>query len=194
VTLVIVLAIIIGLAVVAVAFLASRRRRSRLNPVLRVGNKLPAFTAETEDGEIVEHESLRGKPAVIVFLRGSWCPFCNNQVKNLTGHYRKINDMGASLLFITARPLQTTSRVAKVFGVDFTFWLDPDLKIARLLGILSPEGVPDEIRDKFGQDTVWPTALVLDAGGTIRYANQSSDVRARPDPAVFVRELQKLGR
>lgn len=187
------LAALVAVAAAAGFALWQRRRGHAIqNTALKVGTELATFSAETEDGRTVGPESLRGKPAVIVFLRGSWCPFCTAQVKGLMDQYRRINERGAALVFITVRPLDTTSRVAEIFGVDFTFWLDPGLQVARQLGIVLPDGVPADIRATFGQDTIWPTTVVLDANGIIRYAQQSADVRARPDPGVFVRELDKI--
>ena len=189
-------AIVAILVVIAIAggFVLWRKSRGRSgpSPALTVGSQLASFQVETEDGQAIGPDSLRGKPAVLVFLRGSWCPFCNDQVKGLTDQYRQINQRGAALVFITARPLDTTSRVAEIFGVDFTFWLDPGLKVARELGIVFPYGIPADIRERFGPDTIWPTSLVLDAEGTIRYAHQSGDVRARPDPGVFLREIDRI--
>ena len=33
-----------------------------------------------------------GALAVILFVRGNWCPFCNAQVKELTQYYREIRN------------------------------------------------------------------------------------------------------
>ena len=50
--------------------------------------------------------------------------FCSKQVKNLTGYYKDIVDLGAKLIVITPKPLETTRRVAQFFEVEFDFWLD----------------------------------------------------------------------
>ena len=64
---------------------------------LRPGSPLPNFEAVDEDGNAVQSIALRGAPAVILFVRGNWCPFCNAQVKELTRYYREITEIGARL-------------------------------------------------------------------------------------------------
>ncbi|MBT8085950.1 MAG: AhpC/TSA family protein [Woeseia sp.] len=168
--------------------------RGRPAPLkLQVGDALPAFGAETESGGSVNSSDLRGQPAVILFVRGSWCPFCNRQVADLTSHYKEITDRGARLIFVTPKPLDTTRRVAEMFDVKFEFWLDPDLAIARQLDLVHSAGVPGKHQETFGHDTVWPTALVCDAEGIIRYASQSKRIMDRPDPRTLLDCLSELG-
>ncbi len=156
------------------------------------GRRIADFTVQTEDGEPAGPSDLRGLPAVLIFLRGNWCPFCSAQVEDLTQDYRQINELGARLILIVPKPQQTTRRVADLFGVDFTFWMDPDLTAARRLGIVHAGGVPADYRDDYGTDTLRPVSVVIDSEGVIRYANRSKDVRERPDAAEFVKVLERL--
>lgn len=163
-----------------------------LPAALRPGRPLPEFRAKDEDGNDLESEDLRGQPAVVLFVRGNWCPFCSRQVADLTKHYKSVNDLGARLILITPRPLETTQRVAEFFDVDFEFWLDEDLAIAKLLGLVQTSGVPTDSRDEYGEDTVWPTSLVVDGEGTIRYASISRMIADRPNPQKFVQVLEAI--
>ncbi len=131
----------------------------------------------------------------MLFVRGNWCPFCSSQVENLTVHYKDIIDLGARLILVTPKPLETTRRVAEFFKVEFDFWLDVDLAVAKQLGLLHKSGVPDDHRKEYGADTVWPTALVIDPSGIIRYTELSKFIVDRPDPKILSRELRTaLGR
>lgn len=160
---------------------------------LTEGQALPGFNAEDEDGNEVSSEDLSGKPAVLLFVRGNWCPFCTRQVENLAEHYKEITDLGARLILVTPKPLGTTRRVADVFGVSFEFWLDPELAVARQLGLVHTAGVPGKHREQFGTDTIWPTSVVVDADGVMRYVSQSRRIVDRPDPQVLLQEIRKLG-
>ena len=159
---------------------------------LKPGEKLPEFDALDEDGNTVSSTELVGAPAVLLFVRGNWCPFCSKQVEGLTQYYKDIGDLGARLVFITPRPLDTTRRVAEFFNVEFEFWLDESLKITNDLGLGLPEGVPEKHRADYGADTVWPTALVVDAQGVIRFASLSKFIFDRPDPQLLLKELRKI--
>ncbi len=108
-----------AILLVVVAFIV-RRSRNTGRPIpaaLRRGCPLPDFLASDESGDPVRSTELHGTAAVILFVRGSWCPFCSSQVEDLSVHYKDIVDLGARLILITPKPLETTRRVAKFFEV-----------------------------------------------------------------------------
>ena len=187
--------IIVIAAVLLIAAVIIKRKMPVGPPVpdnLREGEQLPDFSAVHEDGSTVRSSDLRGKPAVILFVRGNWCPFCSKQVEDITSHYKEINALGAALIFVTPKPLDTTRRVAEFFKVEFEFWLDESLEIAKSLGLISPAGVPDDYAVEYDQDTVWPTALVVDKDGIIRYSKLSRLIFDRPSSAALLEELRQL--
>ena len=169
----------------------SRRGLRTTPPQLKPGSPLPDFRAVDEQGDPVRSIELHGSPTVILFVRGNWCPFCSRQVSNLTQHYRDIVDLGAKLVLITPKPLETTRRVAEFFTVEFDFWLDDQLEVTNQLGLLQKGGVPRGYDKEYGRDTTWPTALVVDSAGIIRYAELSKHISDRPDPAVLLREVRQ---
>jgi len=191
-TLIILVAI---LAAAAIAYWRFRPVRRPVPALLREGQPLPGFRAVDESGNPVRSTELHGSAAVLLFVRGNWCPFCSSQIENLSVHYKEIINLGARLILVTPKPLETTRRVAEFFEVEFDFWLDADLAVTRQLGLLQESGVPDEHRKEYGADTIWPTALVVDPGGIIRYTELSKFITDRPDAATLLRELQSaLGR
>ena len=178
--------------VAAAAYLFYRGRNDRPVPeALRRGRPLPDFVAVDEQGNRLRSTDLHGTPAVMIFVRGNWCPFCDRQVKNLTGYYKQIVDLGAQIIFVTPKPLETTRRVAEFFEVEFEFWLDESLAATRQLGLLFETAVPADYRKEYGEDTVWPTSLVIDAAGIIRYVALSKHIIDRPNPKTLLRELQQ---
>lgn len=179
--------------VAAAAYLFYRGRNDRPVPeALRRGRPLPDFVAVDEQGNPLRSTDLRGAPAVMIFVRGNWCPFCDRQVKNLTGYYKQIVDLGAKIVFVTPKPLETTRRVAEFFEVEFDFWLDESLAATRQLGLLFEAAVPADYRKEYGDDSVWPTSLVIDADGIIRYVALSKHIIDRPNPKTLLRELQQV--
>lgn len=179
--------------VAAATYLFYRGRNDRPVPeALRRGRPLPDFVAVDEQGNPLRSTDLRGAPAVMIFVRGNWCPFCDRQVKNLTGYYKQIVDLGAKIVFVTPKPLETTRRVAEFFEVEFDFWLDESLAATRQLGLLFEAAVPADYRKEYGDDSVWPTSLVIDADGIIRYVALSKHIIDRPNPKTLLRELQQV--
>ena len=183
-------AALVLVAIVGVVWI--RTRGLRATPAqLKPGSPLPDFHAVDEQDNPVRSIELHGAPTVILFVRGNWCPFCSRQVSNLTQHYRDIVDLGARLILITPKPLETTRRVADFFNVEFDFWLDENLSVTRQLGLLQENGVPGDYDKEYGSDTIWPTALVVDAAGIIRYTDLSKHVSDRPDPKKLLGEIRK---
>ena len=187
--------VILTVVVVGAAVLWLLRDKLRGKPIpnaLRAGKPLPAFDAKDEDGNTVQSSDLAGTPAVLLFVRGSWCPFCSKQVANLTKYYKEIPDAGAKLILVTPKPLDTTRRVAEFFEVDFDFWLDESLAAANKLGLVQDDGVPKDYREEYGTDTLWPTSMVVDAGGMIRYTELSRFIADRPNPEKLLDIVRKL--
>lgn len=186
--------LIIAVTALAVAsFIFRDRIRGKAVPeAVLPGNPLPGFTATNEDGKAVASSDLRGRASVLLFVRGSWCPFCSKQVQNLTKHYKEINETGAHLILITPKPLETTRRVADFFDVDFEFWLDEDLAIGKQLGLVQSAGVPDDYSQEYGNDTLWPTTLVVDADGVIRLTEMSRFIADRPDAAKILKIVENI--
>ena len=182
----------ITLSIVVVGLLASKKRGPKIPDALKSGHSLPDFPAADEQGNPIRSLQVVGSPTVMLFVRGNWCPFCTRQVEGLTRHYKDIVDLGAKLIFVTPKPLETTRRVAEFFEVEFQFWLDDELAAAKQLGLVMSAAVPGDSQKEYGTDTVWPTALVIDAAGIIRYSKLSRMVIDRPDPKLLLDELKKL--
>ncbi len=188
--LIIIVAVLVAAGVIYVLW---RKQGGRPVPdQLRPGQPLPEFEAVDERGNCRSSTELAGSPAILLFVRGSWCPFCSRQVANLTRSYKEITDAGAKLILVTPQPLETTRRVADIFGVEFDFWLDESLDIARKLGIFLEAGVPGDYHKEYGEDTLWPTALVIDSDLIIRFSELSKILVDRPDPGKLLDVVRKL--
>jgi peroxiredoxin len=184
--------LVVLLLAAGAAYFYYRRHGARPVPEqLRRGRPLPDFDAVDEAGNPLHSGDLRGTPVVMIFVRGNWCPFCSRQVKNLTGYYKAIVDLGARLILVTPKPQETTKRVAEFFDVELEFWLDESLEATRELGLLLESAVPKDYYPEYGSDTTWPASLVIDAEGVIRYVELSKHITDRPDPKTLLRELRK---
>ncbi len=183
--------IVLILVALAIAYWLFKRTGRSVPDIIQRGRSLPDFGAIDENGNPVRSAQLHGTAVVMLFVRGNWCPFCSSQVRNLSSHYKDIVDLGARLILVTPKPLQTTRRVAEFFEVEFDFWLDADLTATRALGLLHTSAVPNDHQVEYGEDTVWPTALVVDPSGVIRYVELSKMIMDRPDPKKLLQELRK---
>ena len=62
--------------------------------------------------------------------------------------------------------------------------------MTKQLGLLQEAGVPKDHRKEYGEDTVWPTALVVDRSGIIRFTEMSKFIADRPNPKILLQELK----
>ncbi|MEM7763405.1 MAG: peroxiredoxin-like family protein [Pseudomonadota bacterium] len=188
-------ALVLSLFAVAAALFVviyGNRSGKQIDAALRPGKRLPPFHCQTEDGQQVTSDSLHGSRSVLLFVRGSWCPFCTEQVKSVTDHYRKITEAGGRLIIVTRKPLAITERVAEQFGVTFEFWLDPGLGAASALNLVDDETIPERFHDDFGRRTILPTVLVTDSNNIIRYSYRSTKPSDRPEPAKFMSVFDQI--
>jgi len=69
---------------------------------LKAGQKVPdPVLWSIDDKEESLSEILNGKPTVLVFYRGGWCPYCNMQLSELRKIEKQIIDMGYQLIAIS---------------------------------------------------------------------------------------------
>lgn len=188
----------LALAVVgAMAFLAYSVWYSRFGRTasakLAVGSTLPELALKRADGGAFDTRILRGKPAIIFFYRGNWCPLCMAQVKEVAARYREIADLGARVLLVSPQPHENTAALARRFDVPFDFLTDEGNGAARLLDIEMKNGLPIGMGMLgYDADTVFPTVIVLDGAGVIRWVDQTDNYRVRPEPETFLPMVREL--
>lgn len=66
------------------------------------GMSIPAFTAKTPDGEIVnfDPDNIK-KPFILTFYRGGWCPYCNAHLGEMRRIEKDLVEKGFELFFIS---------------------------------------------------------------------------------------------
>jgi peroxiredoxin len=161
---------------------------------LRVGFPLPAFTVKAADNRTVTSAEFVGKPAILIFFRGNWCPLCMAQIKELVGRYKDIEALGVRIALISPQPHVNTQDLAKKFGVAFDFLTDPGAKAARMLGINHSHGLPMGMQMLgYDSDTVLPTVIITDKDGKVMWTHETDNYRIRPEPDVYLEVLRHRG-
>lgn len=155
----------------------------------KAGQALPEFSLETAEGQRMESRSLDGRPAVLVFYRGNWCPLCVAQIKELVAAWRDVS-RDATLWFISNQGTAQTRAIADRFELPGAFLRDVNAQASKALG-LHMTGVTPAGLELFGYpaDAAAPTVLVIDANGIVRYIEVAENYRLRPDPSAYLRDL-----
>ena len=125
-----------------------------------------------KNGIINSKEILKNRKMIIAFYRGSWCPYCNLELKMLQDHLPKIKDKKATLVAISPQSPDNSLTVVEKHNLTFEVLTDTDNFFAKQLGISF------EL-----QDFVLPYYQAL--GIDLMHFNKNND-NSLPVPAVFV--------
>lgn len=170
------------------------RFAQRDTATLAVGQPLPPFQMRSADGEIVNNQSVQGRPCLMVFYRGNWCPLCVAQIGEIAAQYRELEQRGAQVAFVSSQPPEHTQALAQRFDIPAGFWIDQDNQTAKSFGIFAQAGTPAGMEALgYSADTAMPTVVITNAQGVIVYADLTDNYRVRPEPAEFLRVLDELG-
>jgi hypothetical protein len=90
------------------------------------------------DGSVIDSACFAGRPWLLLFHRGNWCPFCVAQVRELAAIYRALTDAGIGLVVISPQSETRTAALARRFDVPMSFLSDPGGRAAGALGIDAP--------------------------------------------------------
>lgn len=162
------------------------------SPALSIGATLPGDLPFVEHGRgALTSADLRGKPTVLLFYRGNWCPLCMAQVGEIAARWQEVEAMGAQVALVSPQDEAHTRSLAARHGVGFRYLRDEGLAAARRLNILDADGTPAGMVGYDG-DTVLPTLVVTDAEGRVVFADQTDNYRVRPTPDTVLTALSGL--
>lgn len=67
-----------------------------------IGETFPQFNLpNTNDKTVALKELLKNGKVIVAFFRGSWCPYCNLELKALQDNLKQITDRKATLVAIS---------------------------------------------------------------------------------------------
>ena len=118
----------------------------------KAGTAAPEFTLDRLIGAgTISSADLKGKPVVINFW-ASWCDPCRREAPLLEAKWREHKDEGLTILGVDLRDAPENAK-AFIEEHDLTYptVTDPDMELARALGIGSNDGLPQT----FFVDSEW---------------------------------------
>lgn len=161
-----------------------------IRPVL-VGMNIPDFDVTTIDGDAFELlKAIQSKPTVLVYYRGSWCPYCNLQLAALQQIEPVLKEMGYQIIAIAAdRPSNLLSSIDRSALTD-TLLSDSTMAGAVTLGIAwrDPRG-GSKLEQASGMDhhlIPVPAVFVLNQRAEIQFQYVNPNHRVRLDGDVLV--------
>lgn len=99
---------------------------------LQVNAAAPSFTGKDQHGKTVDlEEQLKKGPVVLVFYRGHWCPYCNNQLRKLEDSLSLITGKGASLIAVSPEKPENVAKTIQKTKASFPVLSDDGLTIMK---------------------------------------------------------------
>ncbi len=155
-------------------------------PLLHPGDPFPELTLNVPGGETVKvPEAFAGQFAVMLFYRGSWCPYCNAQLRAFQRASATLADVGVQVAALSVDDEATTADLIAKHGLTFPVGFGADAHaIAGLTGaFVNPDPV-----------YLQSTGFVLDPWGKVVVSVYSSGAIGRlvpDDVAGLVRYLRE---
>lgn len=170
---------------------------------LTVGSRLPDASLVAPDGTAVAlADALGAGGAVVIFYRGSWCPYCNLTLK----HYQEsllptLRERGIELVAISPQTPEGSELSVANGSLEYTVLSDPGNVLVRQLGLLTEPSadaraahtdlgfdVADSNADATG-DIPFPTVIVVDADQVVTFVDVHVDYTTRTEVDTIVAAL-----
>lgn len=105
---------------------------------LKIGDRIPNFTAQDTDGNIFDSRDFVGKKALVIyFYPKDNTPGCTTQACGFRDQYEDFKDLGAEVIGISGDDVSSHQKFARQYKLPFILLSDNDRKIRRLFGVPS---------------------------------------------------------
>lgn len=147
-------------------------------PLLNPGDTFPPITVpQVGGGSITVPDSLAGNFGVVLFYRGSWCPYCNAQLRAFERATNTLADLGAKVVALSVDDAKTTQELIAKHNLSFPVGHSADAR-----AISEVTGAFVDATSGFLQST----GFILDPTGKVVISVYSSGAIGRlvPDDVV----------
>jgi peroxiredoxin len=152
-------------------------------PLLNPGDRFPDLTVTEAGGTIEIPGDLAGSFGVVLFYRGSWCPYCNAQLRAFQRASESLSQVGARVVALSVDDEATTKELIAKHGLTFPVGYGAD---ARAVAETTGAFVNDD--PAFLQST----GFVLDPEGKVVISVYSSGAIGRLVPEDVVGLIRYL--
>jgi peroxiredoxin len=154
--------------------------------LLHPGDKFPALNvALPGDGRLELPDALAGHYGVVLFYRGSWCPYCNAQLRAFQRAADGLAEAGARVVALSVDDEATTAALVARHGLEFPVGHGADARaVAEATGAFVDPG----------RGFLQSTGFVLDPAGQVVVSVYSSGAIGRLVPEDVVGLITYLRR
>jgi peroxiredoxin len=165
---------------------------------------LSKVVTTVENKTVALKEVTGGKPSVLVFYRGGWCPYCNKQLSRLRKITKQIKKLGYKLIAVSPDKVSKFQETVKKNKLDYTVVSDSDLHIAEHFGLTFKvdaktrtiyKGYGIDLEEASGRkhySLPLPAIYVLDSKGLVHFNYVNPNYRIRMNEKILLTALKEL--
>lgn len=105
--------------------------------MLKVGDAVGSFDAQTSTGQNVSLEALRGTPFIVYFYPKSFTSGCTIETRRFASLYEDFKELGVEVLGVSSDSVQVQCDFADKMSASFPLVSDPAGKIYKAFGLSS---------------------------------------------------------
>ncbi len=107
--------------------------------MLKVGDKVPDFSANDQDGNTINLKDYKGKSLVVFFYPKADTPGCTAEACNLRDNYKELKDKGFELLGVSADSEKKQTNFKNKYKFPFPLLADEDHTVINTFGVWGPK-------------------------------------------------------
>ncbi len=171
---------------------------AEVRPLL-LGSAMPDVALHAVDGKPVSlKRQVDGKPAILVFYRGGWCPYCNLQLSELRLITKDAEALGYQMIAISPDRPEELARTLTKDKLDYTLLSDAKADALRAFGIgfrvddatiKQYLGYGIDLEKASGQShhaLPVPSVFIVDANGILQFSYTHPDYKVRVPGSVVM--------
>ncbi|NDV42795.1 thioredoxin-dependent thiol peroxidase [Flagellimonas sediminis] len=107
--------------------------------MLKVGDKVPDFSANDQDGNTINLKDYKGKALVVFFYPKADTPGCTAEACNLRDNYKELKNKGFELLGVSADSEKKQTNFKNKYNFPFPLLADEDHTVINTFGVWGPK-------------------------------------------------------
>jgi len=106
---------------------------------LKVGDKVPTFSAKEENGNIINLSDYKDKKLIVFFYPKASTPGCTAEACNLRDNYAELKAEGYELLGVSADSQKRQLNFKNKYQFPFPLLADEDHTVINIFGVWGPK-------------------------------------------------------
>jgi peroxiredoxin len=145
-----------------------------------------------DGNDVTLHAIVAGKPTVLIFYRGSWCPYCNLHLSDLVTVEEELRSLGYQIVAISPDRPEELNKMTAADHLNYRLFSDPQAEAMKKFGVAYQvdNTTLTNYKQKFNVDLESssgqthhilpvPAVFILDRGGKIVFVHADPDYKVR---------------